>query len=72
MELRRDLPRSHSPGPHDNTKPLLYPSSTSSPKCVVIYLHGRGGSPEDDLPVFKPTFDAYNREEPGSVEGGVF
>ncbi|KDE05430.1 hypothetical protein MVLG_04225 [Microbotryum lychnidis-dioicae p1A1 Lamole] len=72
MASRLDLPRSDSPGPHDNTKPLLYtspkPSSSSSPKCVVIYLHGRGGSPEEDLPVFRPTFDKLNEEIAGSVE----
>ncbi|SCZ90555.1 BZ3500_MvSof-1268-A1-R1_Chr1-3g02062 [Microbotryum saponariae] len=73
MTSRLDLPRSDSPGPHDNTKPLLYTSpnssSSSSPRCVVIYLHGRGGSPEEDLPVFRPTFDKLNEEMAGSVEG---
>lgn len=38
--------------------PLLWGDPYSpSTDCVVIFLHGRASSPDEDLPIFVPAFD---------------
>ncbi|KAK4054902.1 hypothetical protein OIV83_000826 [Microbotryomycetes sp. JL201] len=50
------MSRSASPGPHEGQKHLIWGDTTSA-KVVVVFLHGRGSTPEQDLPAFEATFE---------------
>ncbi|KAM0793246.1 hypothetical protein ACM66B_000708 [Microbotryomycetes sp. NB124-2] len=50
------MSRSESPGPHEGQKPIIW-GNLQSAQVVVVFLHGRGSSPDQDLPAFETTFD---------------
>ncbi|KAK4058037.1 hypothetical protein OIO90_000776 [Microbotryomycetes sp. JL221] len=57
------MSRSDSPGPHEGQKSLIW-GDLNSPnlRCVVVFLHGRGSTADQDLPAFERTFNNIDKQ----------